>query len=53
MSNVGKQGDFADPYMGYCLETIRLEPLVEDIFSYFRFNFAPGEVVHCELGEHV
>ncbi|KAG2225366.1 hypothetical protein INT45_005610 [Circinella minor] len=34
-------------------QTIRLEPLVEEIYTYFRFNFAIGEVVHCKLSENI
>ncbi|KAI8146739.1 ATP-utilizing chromatin assembly and remodelling N-terminal-domain-containing protein [Fennellomyces sp. T-0311] len=34
-------------------QTIRLEPLVEEIYIYYRFNFAIGEIVHCKLGENI
>lgn len=34
-------------------ETARLEPLVEDIYNQFRCDYAIGEIVHCELGDHM
>ncbi|KAF7726253.1 hypothetical protein EC973_008963 [Apophysomyces ossiformis] len=32
-------------------QTVRLDSLVEDIYTYFRFNFAVGEIAHCILGD--
>ncbi|KAG0192120.1 hypothetical protein DFQ28_010119 [Apophysomyces sp. BC1034] len=32
-------------------QTVRLDLLIEDIYTYFRFNFAVGEVAHCILGD--
>ncbi|KAI9322215.1 ATP-utilizing chromatin assembly and remodelling N-terminal-domain-containing protein [Dichotomocladium elegans] len=34
-------------------QTVRLEPLVDDIYNHFRYNFAPNEIVHCQLGENI